>query len=99
MDQVTKAVGLLEYLLPGFVVAWVLFGLTGHYRPDKFERTVQALIFSVFVRAVVSILGLALLAVGRYVEVGIWDQTAQLIWSVVAALVLGLLFAWAGNTD
>ena len=38
-------------LLPGFLAAWVYYGLTAHPKPSPFERVIQALIFTVIVRA------------------------------------------------
>ena len=38
-------------LLPGFLSAWIFYALTAHPKPSPFERIVQALIFTVIVRA------------------------------------------------
>ena len=42
-------VSVIYYLLPGFVAAWVFYGLTAHPKASPFERVVQALIFTVVV--------------------------------------------------
>ena len=52
-ELTTDVVSLLQYLLPGFLVAWVLYGLTPHQKPSQFERVVQALIFTLAVRVLV----------------------------------------------
>ena len=48
-------VTLLQYLLPGFVAAWVFYGFTSFPKPSQFERVVQALIFTIFIQAFVFI--------------------------------------------
>ena len=50
-----EIVGVIYQLLPGFIVAWIIYGLTAHLKPSSFERIVQALIFTVFVRTIVLI--------------------------------------------
>lgn len=98
-EAVTSTLGVLKYLLPGFVVAWVYFGLTAHYKPDKFERVIQALVFSIIVQAVVSVFQRAFLFFGRRVSLGVWDGDVQVSLSVVVAVLLGFLFSWCVNTD
>ena len=53
MESATKqdVVSLLYFLLPGFLAAWVSYGLTAHPKREAFERVIQALIFTVIVRA------------------------------------------------
>jgi len=49
MDSFAKDfVTLLQYLLPGFVAAWVFYSFTSFPKPSQFERVVQALIFTIF---------------------------------------------------
>ncbi|WP_425032221.1 hypothetical protein [Pelagibius sp.] len=56
MDSINEdIVGLLQYLLPGFLAAWVFYGLTAHQKPSQFERVIQALIFTLIVQAIVSL--------------------------------------------
>lgn len=91
---------LLNYLLPGFLVAWIYFSLTSHQRPSQFERVVQALIFALFVHFVV--VGCArplILLVGRCYSFGVWDQEAEAFTSLAIALALGVLFSYLNNSD
>lgn len=91
---------LLNYLLPGFLVAWIYFSLTSHQRPSQFERVVQALIFALFVHFLVT--GCArplLLLSGRYRSFGTWDQEAEAFTSLFIALGLGVLFSYLNNSD
>ena len=42
-----NVVGVLVFLLPGFVAAAVFYSLTSHPKPGAFDRVIQALIFTV----------------------------------------------------
>jgi hypothetical protein len=98
-EAVTSTLGVLKYLLPGFLVAWVYFGLTAHYKPDKFERVIQALVFSIIVQAIAAVVRHALISFGRWFSFGAWNSDVQTIWSVIIAVLLGLFFSWCANTD
>ena len=43
----SEIVGVLTFLLPGFVAAGIFYSLTSHPKPSAFDRTVLALIFTV----------------------------------------------------
>ncbi len=92
---------LLEYLLPGFIAAWVFYGLTGHPKTSPFERTVQALIFTVIIKACAHSIGWIAMAVHDVtgLSVGTWDTNSQLILSVAIAIVGGHAISWAANTN
>lgn len=88
-------------LLPGFMAAWIFFALTAHPRRNEFERIVQALIFTGFVKAVVTIIQ-QLMYGFRWmtgVNFGVWDQDLAFVLSTLVALFLGLLFTWLANTN
>ncbi|OWO67359.1 hypothetical protein B2J67_20175, partial [Vibrio cholerae] len=54
MENLTNdVITILQYLLPGFVSAWVFYSLTSYPKPSQFERVVQALIFTIFIQAIV----------------------------------------------
>ena len=75
-----NATTLLTYLLPGFLAAWVFYGLTSHPKPPQFERTVEALVFTFVVQALVKFIELMLLLAGRCFVLGIWTETSSLLW-------------------
>ena len=50
-----EVVGVLTFLLPGFVAAAVFYSLTSHPKPDAFDRVVQALIFTVIGNAITTV--------------------------------------------
>jgi Family of unknown function (DUF6338) len=91
---------LLYFLLPGFLAAWIFYGLTAHPKKEAFERVVQALIFTFLVKT--------LNVVVRY-EWWIhwhprrpqtwWDDEKELISSTILAILLGLVVAVAANWD
>lgn len=100
MPELSKeVVALLTYLLPGFLVAWIFFALTTHQKPNQLERVIQALIFTLIVRALVIVEKHALLAAGTWVNLGAWNEDSELIASVFSAVILGFLVAWLTNTD
>lgn len=93
--------GLFNTLVPGFLAAWVFYGLTAHPKKTPFERTIQALIFTLFVQVMTfcakSILEIA--AERGWRTLGPWNQSVALTWSVVNAILLGGGFAVFANKD
>lgn len=98
-DLFANATPLLMFLLPGFLSAWIFYGLTSYPKPTQFERTVEALVFTFVVHAATQGLRLAFGAVGRSWSLGAWNETSQLLTSVLLAMALGLALATAVNTD
>lgn len=90
---------LLTQLMPGFLTAWVVYGLTTYTRPPQFERLVQALIYSFLVSGLVVAVERALLLVGRVVQIGVWDKSSEVFVSVATALVLGVVLSRCMTTD
>lgn len=100
MDDFAKDfVSVLQYLLPGFVSAWVFYALTAYPKPSQFERVVQAMIFTLFTQGALVIVEFILTYIGKYRAIAIWTESSSLIWSIVIALFLGLLFSYFANND
>ena len=100
MPELSKdVVALLQYLAPGFIMAWVYYGLTSHVKPSQFERVVQALIFTVVIQAFV--IGERALAelIGASFSFGVWSTSSQLTASLLTALALGLMVSAVVNGD
>lgn len=95
----TEVVQLLRYLLPGFLAAWVFYGFTSHPKPSEFERVVQALIFTLFVQAMVYCVQAGSLWIGQFYSLGNWNDNSELLSSIFCATLLGFLFAYFANTD
>jgi hypothetical protein len=97
MEFVSKeAVPVLYFLLPGFVAAWIFYGLTAHPKKETFERVVQALIFTVIVKAM-NIVIHSLWLVWQVKDD--WSADAELVSSVCNSILLGVCFAAIANWD
>lgn len=100
MGDTTKDVlSLLTQLMPGFLTAWVVYGLTTYTKPAQFERVVQALIYSFIVNALVIVIEPILLLAGRFLRLGIWDRSAELVTSSLVAISLGILLSFFMTND
>lgn len=91
-----EAVGVLTFLLPGFVAAGIFHSLTSYPKPAAFDRIVLALIFAAVAQTVTEY---GLLASG--IETG--NVGADAAWepalSVTVAVLLGLGASCLSNTD
>jgi hypothetical protein len=100
MDSFAKDfVTLLQYLLPGFVAAWVFYSFTSFPKPSQFERVVQALIFTIFVQALVYVTQNTFFFVGKKWPLFSWDVNSSLVWSIISAILLGVTFSYFANND
>ena len=95
----TDIIDLFYQLLPGFVAAWIFHGLTAHPKLSPFERIVQALIFTVIIQAVVIVLRESMFEFGLLFILGTWTDESRLIWSLIIAVAIGLLFSRLANYD
>ena len=100
MPELAKdTVALLTFLLPGFLVAWVLYALTSLPKPVQLERVIQALVFTLFVKAFVVGEQWVLERIGSFYSLGSWNTNSELIASLTTALVIGLFGSWVANRD
>lgn len=100
MGTVAKeTIALAQYLLPGFLAAWIFYGLTSHPKPSQFERVIQALIFTLVTRGIVLVEKSALLAIGQHWSIGTWTADSEVICATIAAVLLGAVFAFFANND
>ncbi|MBN1930779.1 MAG: hypothetical protein JW786_04130 [Desulfobacterales bacterium] len=96
----TEIIRVIYQLLPGFIVAWIIYGLTAHLKPSYFERIIQALIFTVFVRAILVVIHFFSILIGENVySFGIWGDKTEFVWSITIAISIGLFFTWCINND
>jgi predicted ribosomally synthesized peptide with SipW-like signal peptide len=95
----TEIVLLLTYLLPGFLAAWVFYGLTSHPKPAQFERVVQALIFTFIIQTFITPCRWALERIGQDIPIRPWDNVAEGLTSLVLAIVFGATLAYFTNKD
>lgn len=89
-----------HFLLPGLVAAWVFYGLTAHPKEEWFERVVQALIFTVIVRAMnIGTRKAWWVFYHSKHASGRWTDDKELVWSLFNAILLGLVVAVFANHD
>jgi Family of unknown function (DUF6338) len=98
-DTAKNVIEVLRYLLPGFLMAWVYYGLTPHSRPSQFERIVQALIFAVIVEFFVLLERSLLIKFGSLLPLWTWTSDSVLVWSTIDAIAVGVLLSWLVNND
>ena len=92
-------VTLLQYLLPGFVSAWIFYGLTSYPKPSQFERVIQALIFTIFIQALVFCVKTLMLLISEKWHLFEWNSNSSIIWSIICAIFLGIVFSYYANND
>ena len=92
-----ESLSLLYFLLPGFLAAWVFYGLTAHPKKEPFERVVQALIFTLIVQA--ANVGARKVWWHFHRAGSFWTDDKALVSSVGVAALVGLLFAIVANWD
>lgn len=92
-------VGVLQYLLPGFLCAWVFYGLTSYPRPSQFERVIQALIFTLIIQAGVHVEKFLILNFSLFGNFSYWNDNSNIICSTLNAIVLGTIFSYFANND
>lgn len=95
----TEIIGIIYQLLPGFIVAWIIYGLTAYLKPDPFERIVQALIYTVMIKAMIIITKALALRIGNSFSIGPWNDNVELILSIIFAIIFGLFLTWCVNND
>jgi len=95
MDSISnELVNVLTFLIPGFITAWVVFGLTAAKKPSQFERIVQALIFTAVINAAFEVISGVIL---KTCLVSLYEY--RLAYHIVMALFLGLSYSWLINHD
>ena len=93
MEQInTNFIELFIFLLPGFVAASLFYLLTSHPKPNSFERTIQALIFTFIVQAIVW-------SIDKLFDGAIQERTFSVELSVSIAIIFGLIAAICVNYD
>jgi len=95
-----QLINVLNYLLPGFISAWIYYALTAHPKPSEFERIIQAFIFTVFIQIFVKIFYWLSIIIGDHLFIlGKWTNNTSFIISVIIAVLFGLIFVKYANND
>ena len=92
----TTTIEILQYLLPGFLCAWIFYSFTSHEKPQQLEQLIQALIFTLVIQVAVVIFKYL---VGIYSSCFVWEDSSELVLSTASALFMGFLFAAFANND
>lgn len=95
---ISPAFELLSFLLPGIVSGWVFYSLSARPKPSAFERTVQALFFTVIVQMIAGPEGLVLGPKGIFSSGG-WHPALLSAISFGIAALLGIIAAHIANRD
>jgi hypothetical protein len=100
MNMITnELIALLTFLLPGFITSFLFYTLTSFPKKSEFEAVVIALIYTVIINAIVELLGIGFIAIGKLFTIGEWDQLSKTVWSIIIALFIGLLWSYLSNND
>ena len=101
MDGVpsSEIVKVIYALLPGFVTAWIFYALTAYSRLSPFKRTVQALIYTGIVQAVVLVFRELMFLFGVKCCFGEWTDNVAFVTSIIFAVLFGLLFSASVNNN
>ena len=92
----SEVVGVLVFLLPGFVAAAVFYSLTSHAKPSGVERVLQALIFTIVGQAILRVAIAANLAsIKRILE----TQDLEIVINLLVGVTIGLASAYLFNHD
>ncbi|MDR1398994.1 MAG: DUF6338 family protein [Treponema sp.] len=94
-----ELVALFTFLLPGFITSFLFYSLTSFPKKSEFEAVVIALIYTIIINALVELLGIILMAIGNGFAIGEWNQLSKTVWSVIIALVIGLVWSYLYNND
>lgn len=92
----SEVVGVLVFLLPGFVAAAVFYSLTSHPKPGAFDRVIQALIFTAAGQAITAVVILDGSATGERTE---QFKSWEFLLSVAVSVALAFLAAYVLNKD
>ena len=95
----TGILDLIYQLLPGFVAAWIFYGLTAHPKKDSFERSVQALIFTGIVKAIIIPIRYVALSLGKWKSIGVWSSDCEYLLSIGFGILVGFVFTYFANTN
>ena len=80
-DITTGLIEALEFLLPGFLTAWIFYGFTPYDRPSHFERIIQALLFTAIIQGLIAPLKAK----------GWWPASYEVPLSLLLAVILGVV--------
>lgn len=100
MGEIKEIVSLFQYLINGFVAAWIFHGLTSYKVDSPFERIVHALILTSVVSFFAFCLKFFIIWFGdRFFSVGPWGDSFNSIFNFLIAVSVGLFLSYSANND
>lgn len=100
MEPITNdLIKLLQYLLPGFVTAWVFYSFTSYPKPSQFERIVQALIFTIFIQAFSGLIEYFYISIARDLKMVAWNTKINTFCQLTLSVLIGIVFSYFANND
>ena len=100
MDPITNdIIKLLQYLLPGFVTAWVFYSFTSYPKPSQFERVVQALIFTIIIQAISHVIKYVYNFLPINSQPLKWNNNVNIVCLLTIAVLIGIAFTYYANND
>jgi hypothetical protein len=94
-----ELVALFTFLLPGFITSFLFYALTSFPKKSEFEAVVIALIYTIIINVIVEVAGMVCIFFGNLLVIGEWNQLSKTLWSIIAALVIGLVWSSLYNND
>lgn len=91
-----EAVGVLAFLLPGFVAAAVFYSLTSYPKPGALDRVAQALIFTVVAQAITAAIPTN---DGGAASTASWNHHIEPMLPIAVSILLAIAVAYAVNKD
>lgn len=96
----TEVVATINYLLPGFITAWIFYGFTAYRPKNQIERIIEAVIYSTLIQIIIVPIRISLLWIGSVgFAVGVWDHESSMLVSFFVALILGVTTVIIANSS
>ncbi len=92
----TATIEILQYMLPGFLCAWIFYSFTSHQKPQQIEQLVQALIFTLIIQVLVIFFKFT---IDSFFTGTNWSEDRELVLSTVMAMLMGFIFSAFANND
>lgn len=90
--QKPELIAFVYALLPGFVTAWIFYGLSPNPKPSSFERVVQALVFTLLAEFIAQVVRFLSIGFGSsFGSFGAWTDDVHFAWKVFAAILMGFV--------
>src|SRR5690606_7598262 len=90
---------LIQTLIPGFLMTMSFYWFAEVPKPSQFERTLQALVGTAVIQALLYALEHGSYLIGHYISFGVWSSTASNVAAMLVGVAAGLYLAYCCNND